>query len=31
VDIPRSGTSYRFLRPLVLNEETRLSFAYKSK
>jgi hypothetical protein len=31
VDIPRSGTSYRFLRPLVLNEQTRLSFAYKSK
>src|SRR5262249_2753306 len=31
VDIPRTGTSYRFLRPLVLNEETRLSFAYKSK
>jgi len=31
VDIPRTGASYRFLRPLVLNEETRLSFAYKSK
>jgi hypothetical protein len=31
VDIPRAGTSYRFLRPLVLNEETKLSFAYKSK
>jgi hypothetical protein len=31
VDIPRSGTSYRFLRPLVLNEETKLSFTYKSK
>lgn len=31
VDIPRTGTSHRFLRPLVLNEETRLSFAYKSK
>jgi len=31
VDIPRAGASYRFLRPLVLNEETKLSFAYKSK
>jgi hypothetical protein len=31
VDIPRAGSSYRFLRPLVLNEETKLSFAYKSK
>jgi hypothetical protein len=31
VDIPRSGASYRFLRPLVLNEETKLSFTYKSK
>jgi hypothetical protein len=31
VDIPRAGTSYRFLRPLVLNEETKLSFTYKSK
>jgi len=31
VDIPRTGASYHFLRPLVLNEETRLSFAYKSK
>ena len=31
VDIPRAGASYRFLRPLVLNEETKLSFTYKSK
>jgi hypothetical protein len=31
VDIPRAGASYRFLRPLVLNEETKLSFSYKSK
>ena len=31
VDIPRAGASYRFLRPLVLNEETKLSFNYKSK
>ncbi len=31
VNIPRDGVSYRFLRPLVLDEETKLSFAYKSK
>jgi len=31
VIIPRDGTSYRFVRPLVLDEETRLSFAYKAK
>jgi hypothetical protein len=31
VDIPRAGTSYRFIRPLVVNEETKLSFTYKSK
>jgi hypothetical protein len=31
VDVPRTGTSYRFLRPLVVNEETKLTFNYKSK
>jgi len=31
VDVPRAGTSYRFLRPLVVDEETKLSFTYKSK
>ena len=31
VNIPRDGASYRFLRPLVLNEETKLSFTYKAK
>jgi hypothetical protein len=31
VDVPHAGTSYRFLRPLVVNEETKLSFTYKSK
>jgi len=31
VDVPRAGASYRFLRPLVVNEETKLSFTYKSK
>ncbi|HZC66933.1 MAG TPA: carboxypeptidase-like regulatory domain-containing protein, partial [Candidatus Dormibacteraeota bacterium] len=31
VDVPRTGSSYRFVRPLVVNEETKLSFTYKSK
>ena len=31
VDVPRTGASYRFLRPLVVNEETKLTFNYKSK
>ena len=30
VEVPRSGKSYRFVRPLVLEEETRISFQYKS-
>jgi hypothetical protein len=31
VDVPRSGKSYRFVRPLVLDGETRVSFQYKLK
>jgi hypothetical protein len=31
VDVPRAGTSYRFIRPLVVNEETKLNFTYRSK
>jgi hypothetical protein len=31
LDVPRAGTSYRFIRPLVVNEETKLNFTYKSK
>jgi carboxypeptidase family protein len=31
VDVPRAGNSYHFVRPLVLNEETRVTFTYKSK
>ncbi len=31
VDVPRSGKSYRFVRPLVMEEETRITFQYKSK
>jgi hypothetical protein len=31
VDVPRAGKSYRFVRPLVLDEETKVTFQYKSK
>jgi hypothetical protein len=31
VDVPRAGNSYRFVRPLVLDEETTVTFRYKSK
>ena len=31
VDVPRSGKSYRFVRPLVLDEETKITFQYKSR
>jgi hypothetical protein len=31
VDVPRAGNSYNFVRPLVLDEETKLTFTYKSK
>src|SRR5689334_10359129 len=31
VDVPRSGKSYRFVRPLVLEEETRITFQYKAR
>jgi Carboxypeptidase regulatory-like domain len=31
VDVPRAGNSYRFVRPLVLDEETKVSFTYKTK
>lgn len=31
VDVPRAGKSYRFVRPLVLEEETTVTFNYKSK
>lgn len=30
IDVPRSGRSYRFVRPLVLDEETKITFQYKS-
>jgi hypothetical protein len=31
IDVPKSGKSYRFVRPLVLDEETRITFNYKSR
>jgi hypothetical protein len=31
VDVPRAGSSYRFARTLVLDEETKLTFSYKTK
>lgn len=31
VDVPRSGKSYRFVRPLVMGEETKISFQYRAK
>ncbi|HEX7333918.1 MAG TPA: carboxypeptidase-like regulatory domain-containing protein [Pyrinomonadaceae bacterium] len=31
VEVPRSGKSYRFVRPLVLEEETRITFQYRSR
>lgn len=31
VDVPRAGTSFAFVRPLVLDEETKVSFSYKTR
>jgi hypothetical protein len=31
VDVPRAGISFRFVRPLVLDEETRVTFRYSGK
>jgi hypothetical protein len=31
VDVPRAGTAYRFIKPLVLDEETRVTFRYKTR
>jgi hypothetical protein len=31
VDVPHAGTAFHFVRPLVMDEETKISFAYKSK
>jgi len=31
VDVPRAGNSYRFVRPLVIDEETKVTFNYGQK
>jgi hypothetical protein len=31
IDVPHAGTSFSFVRPLVLDEETRVTFSYKSR
>jgi hypothetical protein len=31
LEVPRAGTSYRFFRPLVVDEETTVRFAYKRR
>jgi hypothetical protein len=31
VTVPHAGSSYRFVRPLVVDEETKLTFTYRSK
>ena len=31
INIPRTGNSYRFVRPLVVDEETKLTFRYRRK
>jgi hypothetical protein len=30
VDVPKAGNSYRFVRPLVVDEETKVTFAYRA-
>jgi hypothetical protein len=31
IDVPRAGKSYRFVRPLVLGDDTKIGFRYKSR
>lgn len=31
IEVPRAGTSFAFVRPLVLDEETKVTFTYKSR
>ena len=31
MDVPRAGTSFSFVRPLVLDQETKVTFSYKSR
>ena len=30
IDVPKAGNSYRFVRPLVVDEETKVTFAYRA-
>jgi len=30
IDVPRTGTLHRFVRPLVMDEETTVTFRYKA-
>ena len=30
VDVPKAGSSYRFVRPLVVDEETKVTFSYRA-
>ena len=31
VEVPHTGTSHRFIRPLVLDDETTVSFRYRAR
>jgi hypothetical protein len=31
MEVPRAGTSHRFIKPLVIDEETRVTFRYKRR
>ncbi len=31
IEVPRAGTSHRFVKPLVIDEETVVSFRYKRR
>jgi hypothetical protein len=31
IDVPKAGKSYRFVRPLVLDEQTQVMFQYKTR
>ncbi|PYV75879.1 MAG: hypothetical protein DMG97_05485 [Acidobacteria bacterium] len=31
IEVPHAGTAFHFVRPLVVNEETKVTFTYKSK
>jgi hypothetical protein len=31
IDVPRAGSSHRFVKPLVIDEETVVSFRYKRR